>query len=436
MAPRLLRCARCFVRCRTINGPYVRILIVCPEVPWPLDQGGRIRTFRLFVRGLAELGHEVDALFVQHDGQQQHRDALAPYLGEIRYLSRAAEGVLTLGRAIRSLATGVPFANLKYTPPELGPTLASMCAARRYDLILAEHQHVADDVLASTTLPVVVDMHNVYSDLYARVARSSFFGVKAWHSRFQAPLAFRQERRLDRSIGLLTTSAEDADSLKRGGTQRPCFVVPNGVDLEQFRADTPTTPPVTHTADGGPSIVMTGSMDYFPNADGARFLVEQVMPAVWEKRPSTKVWIVGRDPGPEVRRLGADARVTITGAVPDVRPYLQSASVAVVPLRSGSGTRLKALEAAAMGKAIVGTSVGLEGIPFVTGESALIGDGAPSLASHLLAVLQDDSLRDRLSHNARRLVEDGFSWDACCRNLDAALESLLPDVAQRRGVAP
>lgn len=402
----------------------MRILFVCPEVPWPLDQGGRIRTFRLFVRGLAELGHEVDALFVQHNGQQQHRDALAPYLGEIRYLSRAAGGVLTLGRAIRSLATGVPFANLKYTPPDLGPTVAAMCEARQYDLVIAEHQHVADDVLAATKLPVVVDMQNVYSDLYARVARSSVLSVKAWHSRFQAPLAFLQERRLDRAVGLLTTSPEDAESLRRSGTQRPCFVVPNGVDLEQFRpGSTPALPEALSA--GGTSIVMTGSMDYFPNADGAQFLVEQVMPAVWASEPTTRLWIVGRDAGPEVRRLSADSRVTVTGAVSDVRPYLAAASVAVIPLRSGSGTRLKALEAAAMGKAIVGTSIGLEGIPFENRHSAMIEDSAPALASSLLTVLRNDAVRSDLGRNARRLVERGFSWEACCGDLDAAIKSLL-----------
>ena len=404
----------------------MRILLVCPEVPWPLDQGGRIRTFRLFVRGLAELGHEVDALFVRHNGQLEHRDALGPYLGDIRYLSRAAGGLLTLGRAMRSLATGVPFANLKYTPPELSTTVASMCAAKRYDLVLAEHQHVADDVLTATSLPVVVDMQNVYSDFYARVAQSSLLGVKAWHSRFQKPLALRQERRLSRTLGVLTTSHEDAASLHRGGMTRPCYVVPNGVDLEQFRAGQHAALPAELTVSDAPSIVMTGSMDYFPNADGTRFLVNDVMPLVWAHVPATRVFLVGRDPGPEVRRLGADARVTVTGAVPDVRPYLDFASVSVVPLRSGSGTRLKALEAAAMAKAIVGTSVGLEGIPFVNGHSAMISDGPKEMARSLVSLLRDPTATANLGSNARRLVELGFSWEACCRSLDAALATMLP----------
>ncbi len=411
----------------------LRILFVCPEVPWPLDQGGRIRTFRLFVRGLSELGHEVDALFVRHNGQEEHRTAFAPYLGEIRYLSRAAGGILTLGRAMRSLATGVPFANLKYTPPELGAAVSAMCAARPYDLVLAEHQHVADDVLSATRLPVVIDMQNVYSDLYKRVARSSLVSVKAWHSRFQISLALRQERRLDFAIGLLTTSPEDSASLLRSGTTRPCFVVPNGVDLEQFRPGQLPALPNVGPSKEEQSIVMTGSMDYFPNADGARFLVDEVMPSVWAQAPQTRVWIVGRDPGREVRRLGGDARVTVTGAVPDVRPYLESSSVTVVPLRSGSGTRLKALEAAAMGKAIVGTSVGLEGIPFAHGVSAMISDSAPDMASSLVALLKDRELAAKLGANARRLVEEGFSWEACCESLDAALATLLPIARSRAG---
>jgi glycosyltransferase involved in cell wall biosynthesis len=344
-------------------------------------------------------------------------------------LRHEAGPLRTALRIVRSIATGIPFANLKYTPPELRTAVAEMCASGTYDLVLAEHQHVADDVLAATQSRVVVDMHNVYSELYARMARSSLIGLKAVHSRLQAPLAFRQERRLERAFALLTVSPEDSASLMRGGTSRPCFVVPNGVDVDHFRRGGPAWAAPRPAVEASPLIVMTGSMDYFPNKDGAIHLVRGVMPLVWRHVPDARVAIVGRDPGREVRQLASDSRVTVTGRVPDVRPYLEAADVAVVPLRSGSGSRLKALEAAAMSAAIVGTPVGLEGIPFTHGSDALISSTPSGLAESIVSVIGDRAFADALGTNARRLIEDRFSWESCRSALDVALTTLTASPA-------
>jgi glycosyltransferase involved in cell wall biosynthesis len=165
-------------------------------------------------------------------------------------------------------------------------------------------------------------------------------------------------------------------------------------------------------------------MDYFPNVDGVIFLVRQVMPRVWEREPETRVAIVGRDPAPSVRALERDSRVIVTGSVPDVRPYLEAATVIAVPVRAGSGTRLKALEAAAMGKAIVATRLGLEGLAFSHGMHAWLADEPESFAAGILALIADCRLRRQLGRAARLLVEERYDWRRCAELLDLALRAV------------
>lgn len=395
-----------------------------------------MRTFELLVRGLAAPGNAVDAVFVQQDGQEQHRESLQQFLRHIRYCVHRSGRVRAVARLARSLVTAEPYANLKFTPATVTNAVREMLATASYDAVIVEHQHAADAVLRATSARVVVDMHNVYSDLYARVASTGGSGLKGIHSRIQRRFAAKQEQRLGAARALLVVSEEDAESMRRAAVTAPLFIVPNGVDTEFFRPGA-----AQGALDGDPwlrepLVTMTGSMDYFPNSDGAAFLVREVMPLVWAKRPGCRVAIVGRAPGRSVRALRGDPRVQVTGGVPDVRPFLERASVAVVPLRSGSGSRLKALEAASMGKAIVGTSIGLEGIPFADGRDVLVRDTPRAFADAILDLLDDQPRAEALGRQARTLVEQDFSWTRCRHLLQEALREIvaLSDPGTPRGL--
>jgi glycosyltransferase involved in cell wall biosynthesis len=179
------------------------------------------------------------------------------------------------------------------------------------------------------------------------------------------------------------------------------LVVPNGVDLQRFA---PSPVP------SNPSIVFTGHLAYLPNVDGVTWFCREVLPRVREQVPAAHVDIVGRIPVADVRDLAGPA-VDVHADVETVAPYLESSRVAVIPLRLGSGTRLKALEAGAAGRPVVGTTVGLAGVPWRDGVSALIADDADSMARAIVTVLTDDAIANSLASEGRTLAEQ-FDWEA------------------------
>jgi glycosyltransferase involved in cell wall biosynthesis len=197
---------------------------------------------------------------------------------------------------------------------------------------------------------------------------------------------------------VITCSDEDAAALPPSGQ---VTVVPNGVDTAKFRPA-----PLPAAA----KIVMTGALYTGPNVDGATWFCHEVIPLVQASRPDVELDIVGALPTDEVLALGRMGGVTVHADVADVLPFLHASRVAVVPLRLGSGTRLKALEALAAGRPVVGTSIGLEGLDLVDGQHALVADDPQAFATAILRLLGDDQLAAGLVTAGRRLVEDRYSW--------------------------
>jgi len=183
-------------------------------------------------------------------------------------------------------------------------------------------------------------------------------------------------------------------------------IVPNGVDISAY------DPRRIEPRDLGPAaIVFTGKMDFRPNVDGVLWFAKRVLPLVLPEVPEAHFYIVGQRPRPRVRGLQRDPAVTVTGFVPHSPPYIAGATVYVVPLRMGGGTRLKLLEAMALGRAVVSTSLGCEGFPSMrAGEHLRVAEGEAAFARAVVALLRDSSRRKALGHNARRLVTSRYDW--------------------------
>jgi polysaccharide biosynthesis protein PslH len=196
----------------------------------------------------------------------------------------------------------------------------------------------------------------------------------------------------------------------------PAHVIKTGVDTDYF-APMPRAPRPAH-------LVFTGSMDWLPNEDGMQYFVREILPRIRQVEPDTTLSIIGRSPTPVVKRLAEIAGIEVTGRVDDIRPHVAAGSVYIVPLRIGGGTRLKIFEAMSMGKAVVSTTVGAEGLPVTHGHDIIIADEPARFAQAVVHLIRDGELRRRIESQARRLVVDRYDWSAVAEDFEEALTQL------------
>jgi polysaccharide biosynthesis protein PslH len=269
----------------------------------------------------------------------------------------------------------------------------------------------------------VLDSANVEYDVHRRVAMHSPTLLRRWWSTNEYRMLCTQEIAICREQNaILLASERDRSLLDNDVPGVAKFVVPNGVDPGYFHVSGPAKEP--H------ALVFTGAINYLPNADGVEYFVREILPLIRKEVPDVVFYAVGSSPPASVRRLASD-HVFITGSVPDVRPYVQRASVFVVPLRTGGGTRLKVLEAMSMQRPIVTTSIGYEGIDAHHEESLLVGDDPPAFAAQVVRAFRDSSLREKLVRNGYDLVRAQYEWSKINVHLENAYR-YVADVARQR----
>lgn len=381
-----------------------RILVLTSRVPYPPGEGHQLRTFHL-LRALAS-AHQVHLLSCLRpddalDKSAPLREMLAGFetfplaITRSRWeLMRAAGG---------SLLSPPPFVVRKYEIPALRSRLAELVAG--FDLVHVDMLPLmayADRMPSS--MPVVLNAHNVEQLLLERRIEIESRAPVRWFLQRQLPRLRTFERRAcERADAILACSHTDAEQLRSLAPARPVHVVPNGVDL-QLNRPSARAPQASH-------LVFVGQMGWFPNRDGMEWFLAEVLPRIVAARPDVRLVVVGRSDGLKVPRDVAE-NVQLTGFVDDVRPHVDDAAVYVVPLRTGSGTRLKILEAMALGKAIVTTTVGAEGIKLEHGVDAMFADNAENFAGAVLKLMSDLPEVQRLGKNARTLAERDYGWDA------------------------
>lgn len=405
-----------------------RLLVVTSRLPYPPREGHQLRAWHL-LKALAAR-HQVTVLsFLRGDDDlaaaSPMRDVL--YVLETLPIPSERSRVALAGALARGVLTQAPFLAAKYASPALRQRLASL--AQDADLVhfdmLPLMAHV-DCVPAGT--PVVFNAHNVEHLLLEKRAQIE---TRPWARAFLRSQVSRlrafERRACQRADAVWACSDTDADALRELAPGAEVVVVPNGVDLE---ANRPAAAPAPDNA----QLVFVGQMGWFPNRDGVDWFLREVFPRILAVRPQAQFVLVGTADGFEVP-VDVAARVRLAGFVPDLRPLVHAAAVYVVPLRAGSGTRLKVLEAMALGKAIVTTTIGSEGIALRHDHSALYADDAESFAAATLALLNAPDRAARLGIAARACADAHYSWDSIGRNLCNCYDELLAVSAPARSGA-
>lgn len=393
----------------------LRLLWVTDELPDAGRGGGSIRQYNLLDR--VSQHAEVDLLFVGDlsgvilPAGLQRVHSVSQYEPHRRLQLRE-----TTRRRLINLAAFVP-----HRPPtEIALVRAVADAARpllldtsQYDVVQIEHEHMASLLPERRRSSWVITLHHLMSVRSRQ--RAAVANTERHRRLFEADArrAEEWEKWISSSYDLtIVVSDEDAACLEGSAA-----VIPNGVDLVKFSFEPLPTEP---------RMIFSGSFNYEPNIDGATWLCEEILPRVRAQVPDATAVLVGREPDDRVRRLARMAGVEAHFDVPDVTPLLNSARVALVTLRQGSGTRLKALEAMAAGRPVVGTSIGLEGLRVISGSTGCIADDAEGLAHATARLLSDESAASTMARAARRLVEDHFSWDRLADTYIERISALRP----------
>jgi glycosyltransferase involved in cell wall biosynthesis/GT2 family glycosyltransferase len=404
----------------------LRVLFLTLGSPLSPDRGPQIRDHELIVRVAAR--HEVTVLPVLEPGQALGTD---PKLGgRCEVLTPVVidgSALPSARRAAGHLWRRRPLASLPYIDQALVARLASIAGSGGFDLVQLEHSFLAPcaDVLPGSCRKVL-SLHNIGHCQYLSIARATRSPSARAILRAKAHFIRSLERAyIPRFDGVVVVSEADRQRLARLGPAPPVVVVRNGVDLERLQPIAGDGPPGT--------LLFVGNLSYAPNADAVVEFCTTMLPALRERVPRARLLVVGDRPPARVLEL-ADDSVQIVGRVEDVRPWYARSQVAVVPLRAGGGTRLKVLEAMALGRCVISTPAGVEGIELADGGEALIAEPGPEFVDRVEEALSDPALRDRVARRGRAFVEREHGWDAAAASLLELCERLLP--AGRRTRSP
>jgi glycosyltransferase involved in cell wall biosynthesis len=371
-------------------------IALLPRPPHPTRDGGAIR-MRHLLGGLAE-EFRVRALVLK---PPYAPDADYPDGVEAREILHEVTGGRRAAAALAGLVGGRPYSERLYRSARLETRLAEAVAAERPTWVVAFMYHLGPAAIRAGA-PVWIDFQNRDSEIWARMGQTaSSPGVRLF-ARLQAPRVAALEKRLAAgAAGISCVSARDAKGLETLAARTKALIVPNGVDLSRYRfRPEPATEEV---------LFFVGDLSWPPNAEGVRWFRDRAWPLVKARRPSARVEILGRG-APPALTAGAGDDFRFLGEGDDTRPHWERASVAIVPLLAGGGTRLKILEAAACGVPVVSTPVGAEGLQFAPGSEILLAAEPESFAEATATLLADREARRRLAEAARKRVEAQYDW--------------------------
>lgn len=391
----------------------MRILVVYPYIPFPLDRGTYQRTFHLLRALAAE--NEVDLLALSENGERlEQMPVFEKFCRRVKFVPfRHPEWPrLFPDRLLHPLPTTIRH----WLTREVAEAINTFIAGQKYDFV-----HVCDIVMAQyfldehRSLHLAIDRSRVdlQFQLAQRAACSRGWRQAVLDAENLAKLK-RYEKAVARRAAVEVVCGQDDENFIRQhiSPDVPVTVITNGVDLEYFN---PRLSGVHRAPD--PTILFCGAMDYTPNVDALRWYFGEIHEPLRRRIPALRVSIVGRDPAPEVCAYGRLPGVTVSGSVSDVRPYYRAAWLQIVPLRIGGGTRLKIPESMAMETPVISTTIGAQGLDLIHGDELLLADTSEDFVAETERALKDESLRDWLARQGGETVNRRLSWKSLGKEL-------------------
>ena len=385
----------------------------------PVDTGGKIRTYNI-LRHLA-LQHEVTLIsFYSGKRAPAYESELRQHFPKSIVIWTGApedsDGILKQGvHYIARAGSSVPYAVSKFTAREVRQIVKRKLDSREFDVAVCDFLAASLNFPKQLNTPTVLFQHNVEASIWQRQAECEKHWLKKLVFTMEAAKMRRYEAAAVKRFHHIVAVSEIDRKLMVGVDPQSITVVPTGVDLQQFRGGE-KSPALGH------EVVFLGSMDWEANVDAVSYFCEKIWPKVLLDVPDAKFWIVGRNPHRSVKKLACDS-VQVTGTVPSVIDYLRIASVVVVPLRIGGGTRLKIYEAMAMGKAIVSTAIGTEGLDVHDGQDIILSEKPEDFARQIVSLLRNEAARERLGRAAVQTASQ-YDWSIIAARFEKVLRQL------------
>lgn len=400
----------------------VDILILAPAVPYPPHDGARLIVYNL-IRHLAA-DHEITLVCFLEDDRPPadiaHVESLGCRVETVPWSPRWGGSI----RRALDLIGSTPVWVRPYVSSQMRNRLCQLAEGNHYDVVHVDTVLMAPYGRVLSHLPRVIAPHDAVSLLLEQ----SYRKVDGLGRKLLTWAMWRQMQRYEARIypeydACYVVSEEDADALRALAPHLNVHCVPNGVDNAYYR-------PLGAEPDY-PSVVFSGVMNYSPNQEAVLHFYHHILPHIRREIPDVRFYVVGRDPHPTIQALAADDKITVTGTVADLRPYLDKATVYVCPVRIGGGMKNKLLEALAMGKAVVATSASCQGVEAVHRRDLIIADAPEEFAEWTIRLLQDTEIRQRLEQRGRQLVLERYRWARTAVEVEALYEEAQRVAVQR-----
>lgn len=405
----------------------MQILIITASLPYPPASGGAIRTLGI-IHGLYQAGHEITLLSFHTGITSPYETPLADYCTHIETVSSPTRRSV-VDRLKTLFFSQEPDIARRFYDVNFAETLRQLLRENEYDLIQFEAiETICYLPVAQAEQPEAKLSFDTFNAEYA-LQRNMFeidrTEMRRWplavYSFIQTRRITRYERQMCRAADIVfAVSEEDADLLRNFRDDRQIYVVPSGIFADDY-----TTPGMNDALTlEHPALVFTGTMDYRPNVDAMLWFTETVLPRIHASKPETQLYIVGNRPHSRLEHLRQQQNIHITGWVNATQPYLHAADLYIAPLRMGSGTRLKLLEAMAAGRAIISTSTAAAGLQDEAKSGMIIADDPAKMADTITKLIDDAERREAIGTKARELVRHHYDWSVLVPHLLTAYREI------------